>query len=135
MSRGIVPKFCRAEPIAPLGWARVNKTTKEGLKTLVDPFGLPIGLGVVTCAHAQRDPGQPEKLLPKSAGEDPIAIRDNRIRQAVQLVYVIKKDPSNAGSCKGMRKSNEVAILCELVDDYKDTRVALRLGEPFDEIE
>ena len=54
---------------------------------------------------------------------------------SVQLVYVIKKDPSNAGSCKGMRKSDEVAILCELVDDYKDTRVALRLGEPFDEIE
>ena len=126
MSRGIVPKFCGAEPIAPLGWARVNKTTKESLKALIDMFSLAVGLGVVACAHAQRDPGQLEKLLPKCAGKDLISVGDYRLRQAVQLVYVIKENLGNAGSCKGMRESDEVAVLCELVNDYKDTSVALR---------
>ena len=52
MRRSIVPKFGKGNPADPLLGTRVDETTKKSFKALIDSFGLPIGLWVVSRAHA-----------------------------------------------------------------------------------
>jgi hypothetical protein len=75
----------------PLRRAGVSKTAKKGLKTLIYPFSLPVGLWVVRRAEAERSACGLEYGLPKQTGEDLVTIRYDRLGHTVKVIHVVQE--------------------------------------------
>jgi hypothetical protein len=63
----------------------VNKEPQVSFQTLVNPFGLTIGLGMVCTTHKQIHFEQFEEFLPNLAGKHLVPIRYQSLGQTMQL--------------------------------------------------
>jgi hypothetical protein len=61
-----------------------------------------------------------EQLLPKIAGESWVAIKNNRMRQAMKLEDLIHEELSHNGGCKWVLKSTEMRILGKTINYHHD---------------
>jgi len=95
-------------------------TAKEGLKTLVDSFGLAIGLRVISSRHAQVHFGQLEEFLLKLAREDAVSVRHNGLGQAVKLEDIGEEKLGHRTCSERMLQSKEVGILRKGVNHDED---------------
>lgn len=77
--------------MGPLTRTGMNETVQVSLYALVNAFCLAVRLRVICCAHAQMGAYQLKQLLPEIACEDPITVRHNIIRHAMQFVNIVKK--------------------------------------------
>jgi hypothetical protein len=81
--------------VIPFCGKSISKTAKVRLHALIDPFGLPVGLRVVSGAHPEFDTSQPKELTPKVACENLVTIRHKGSREAMEAIYMQHKQLGN----------------------------------------
>ena len=108
----------------------MDKTPKISFHALIDTLGLPVRLGMIRRAHSKICPSQFEEQLPKFACEQPIPVRDDRQRQAVQLIDVVQECSCHRCSRDRMAQRNEMGKPRELIDNHHITLAELDVGKP-----
>lgn len=78
--------------------------------------------------------GEPEQFLPQCTGEGGVAVENDRLWQAMQLVDVGDKSLLHLESSERMLQGNEMSIPRELIDDHQDRVGAGRTRKALNEI-
>ena len=117
----VVQKLHKRNPETPAPWTRMRKAAQKDLQALVDTLGLPISCRMVRSTHSQCCVGQTKELLPKSASEDGVTVRQNRVRQAVQSVNLINISSSHLRCREWVSQGQKMTVLGEFVHHHQKT--------------
>lgn len=118
MATCIVPKFCQGKPLEPFGWTSVHETAEIGFQARVDMLRLTVRLRVIGGAHVKLDVSARKELLPQTAGENGIPIRDDNQWKTMELVNVIDEQLGNERCFVWVVDRHEVVVHSELINDH-----------------
>lgn len=110
MTHMLIPTSCKVDHISP----------EYILKDLVDPFGLPIRLRIISGAKMQSDPQCLFKTPPKLRCKSGVSVLNNRNWDAVQSHYLLNEHLSKPVHRPGSAYWNEISQLCQTIDDNPD---------------
>ena len=96
------------------------KTPQICFQILVDRFGFSISLGMIGGVGMKLGFLELEQFFPKIVGESGVSVRDNRIRHAMKLEYIIHEYMRHFGSCEWVLKSTKMSIFGETIDYHHD---------------
>ena len=134
MKGRVVPELRRWKPATPTVRHVMDRATEVHLHALVDALTLAIGLGMVRRGVQQFGARRGEELSPERAGEDAVAVGDNRVGEAVELDDIVPKDAGHLRRVGRMMKRDEVREFRQPVNDHHDRVVSFRLWQPLDEV-
>jgi hypothetical protein len=97
-----------------------NEATQEALKGLMDTFGLPISLRVMSRTHSHLSASGTKDRLPRVAREHCITIRNNGRGESMELVNIGQESINDRNCCVRVFEGNKVGIFSYLVYDNQD---------------
>jgi hypothetical protein len=106
--------------LIPLIFLFRGKTPQICFQTLVENFRLAINMGMTSCDNMQFGALYLEHVLPKIACESGVAIRNNRVQQAMKLEDLIHENLSHRGCCKWVLKGREKSIPGKVINNHHD---------------
>jgi hypothetical protein len=106
--------------LSPLIFIFRGKTSQICFQELVENFRLAISLGMISYAEMKFSAFYLEQFLPKIACESWVTIKNNRVRHAMNLEYLIHENLSHYGCCKQVLKGVEMRILGKAINNHHD---------------
>jgi hypothetical protein len=134
VKRRVVAVFGPGKPLQPSPRTIASDAAQVHGDSFVHCLGLAIRLWVERRAHPQGDTGEFKQLPPDVAGEDWVAVADDRLREAMES-HNVHEERLSDGRCRvGVSKGNEVRIFGKPVDNSEDHALTVNFGKGLDEI-
>jgi len=118
----------RQEP-GPITPTVIDKGTDSDLDGLIENFGLPIRLWMISGSEGSSGPHRFTNLLPKTVSPLGVTIRDNLFRKSDMCDNFVEEQSSGFLFRKHSVARNKEGVFCEFANQNKDRVVVLAFRE------
>ena len=124
----VVREFGEGQQVVPIVLLVVAIDAEILLGGLICPFCLAVSLRMEGCRKPFLEVEGLGQGVPKLRGKNRATVGDNRVRKAVEADNMVQEQLSEFRSCGCLGARDEMAHLCESVDDNENRVVSLRGG-------